>query len=330
MNIELSQYVNEKGTMVAWANAVVGKKELNEEQIAISEMVNKFALDIANSGVGDIALSAYLQRVVEEEIYNEPSELLDVMFNQGELGEFDDYGSVGTYKNNLLAHEVSERGGSVDKSYVDFNRSTMVHKSLQIETEIRYDELRRNGALTIAQLTLYAIEAMQNKKFQAVFEHVNGLLTAGANVFDATGGLTVNIMDDFAGYVTDHSSTDSQAIIGLSTALRGIKNMPNFDKFMSNEMKAELNMGANILNFYGGVPLASIKAGKKLADGSTLLPANIIYGFSDKIGQCDMRGQLRVLQTPNNAKETLAIKFTGYDFVFAVDYLDKISKIKLA
>ena len=49
MNIELSQYVNEKGTMVAWANAVVGKKELNEEQIAISEMVNKFALDIANS-----------------------------------------------------------------------------------------------------------------------------------------------------------------------------------------------------------------------------------------------------------------------------------------
>ena len=31
MNIELSQYVNEKGTMVAWANAVVGKKELNEE-----------------------------------------------------------------------------------------------------------------------------------------------------------------------------------------------------------------------------------------------------------------------------------------------------------
>ena len=154
MNIELSNYIKEKNVMFEWAQAVVAKSkkndiELTPDQIEISESVNKFAQNIANSGVGDVALSSYLQRVVEEQIYDEPSELLNVMFNQGGIGEFDDFSSIGTYKNNLLAHEVSERGGSVDKSYVDFSKYKMVHTALQVETEIRYDDLRRNGALSI-------------------------------------------------------------------------------------------------------------------------------------------------------------------------------------
>jgi hypothetical protein len=40
-----------------------------------------------------------------------------------------------------------------------------------------------------------------------------------------------------------------------------------------------------------------------------------------------MRGQLRVYQTPNNAKEVIDLKFTGFDFVYAVDHLEKVSKI---
>lgn len=331
MNIELSNYVTEKGKMVEWAEAVVkakgGKNELTPEQITISESVNKFALEIANSGIGNIALSEYLQRVIQEEIYNEPSELLDTMFNQGSIGEFDDYGSVGAWKNYMLAHEVSERGGSVDKSYVDFNRFHMVHTNLQIESELRYDELRRNGALTIAQLTIDAIEALQNKKFQSIFTNINALLVSGANVFDATGGLTVQLMDDFAGYVTDHSATGQQLITGLSTDLRDIKNMPGYDAFLSNEMKSALNMGTGVLTTYAGVPLAQVSAGKLLADKSTLIPAKTIYGFADKIGQCDMRGQLRVLQTPNNAKELIELKFTGFEFIYAIDKIEKIAKI---
>jgi len=276
-----------------------------------------------------MALSEYLQRVVQEQIYDEPSELLDIMFNQGSIGEFDNYDSIGTYKNYLLAHEVSERGGSVDKSYVDFSRYTMKHTNLQVETQLRYDDLRRDGAMTIAQLTIYAIESLQNKKFQSIFSTINSLLVSGANVFDATGGLTVQLMDDFAGYVTDHSFTGQQLITGLTTDLRDIKNMPGYSDFLSNNMKDALNMGTGILNVYNGVPLAQISAGKLLADGSTLVPAKTVYGFSDKIGQCDMRGQLRVLQTPNNPKELIDLKFTGYEFIYAIDKLEKVAKIKV-
>jgi hypothetical protein len=329
MNIELSNHVKERGTMYEWAEKVVGKKELSPDQIIISESMNKWALEIANSGTTNVALSDYLQRVVQEQIYDEPSQLLDTMFNQGSIGEFDDYNSIGTYKNNLLAHEVSERGGSVDKSYVDFSRYSMVHTNLQIETELRYDELRRNGAMTIAQLTLYAIESLQNKKFQSIFTNLNTLLVSGSNVFDATGGLTVQLMDDFAGYVTDHSFTGQQLITGLSTDLRDIKNMPGYTDFLSYTMKDALNMGSGVLSVYNSVPLASISAGKLLADGSTLIPAKTIYGFSDKIGQCDMRGSLRVLQTPDNAKEVIRLKFTGYEFIYAIDKLEKVSKIKV-
>ena len=326
MEIQLSELMQKKGTMTSWARAVVNKDKLTEEQIAISEDMNKFGKQIANSGVASTELSAYLRRVVEEEIYNQPSELLDYMFTQGQIGEFDDYGSQGVWRNTLLAHESAVRGGSVDKSYVNFNASKVNFTHLQLETEIKYDELRRDGALTIAQLTMYAIEALQNKKFQSIFNTVNAGLVAGDNVFECTG-LTVPVMDNFAGYIQDYSTTGNNLMVGLSTTLRGIKNMPDYDKFLSSDMKNELNMGCNILNYYGGVGISQVRAGKKLADGSPLLPEKTIFGFADKIGICDMRGDLRIYQTPNNEKEVLGLKFTGYEFVYAIDYPEKICKL---
>ena len=331
MEMELAQYIQKKGTMTEWASAVVNKKQLTAEQVQISEMMDKFGKKVANSGVvNDTALSDYLQRVVEEEVYNEPSELLDTMFEQGSLGEFDAYGAYGIYKNTLLAQESAIRGGSIDKSYVDFKKITPVSKHLQLETEVKYEDLRRDGALTIAQLTLYAIEALQNKKFQTIFNHINGLLVSGDNVIDAsTSGLTIQSMDDFAGYIDDNSNSGNTLIVGLSTALRGIKNMAGYVNFLSDISKDKLNMGCGILEAYNGVPLASIKAGKKLADGSTLLPKDRLFGFSDKIGKCDTRGKLRVYQNPNNSREVLELKFTGFEFVFAIEHLEKLAIAKL-
>lgn len=312
-----------------WARAVVNKKELTEGQLAISQDMNKLGKLIADSGVGSAELSQYIRRVVEEEVYNQPSELLDYMFTQGEIGEFDDYGSQGSWKNTLIAHESAPRGGSVDKSYVTFNASKTGSAHLQIETEIRYDDLRRDGALTIAQLTMYAIEALQNKKFQIIFAKINEGLISGDNVFTGSG-LTVPMMDNFAGYLQDYSTSGNTLMVGLSNTLRGIKNMPDFDKFLSSDMKNELNMGCNILDTYGGVRVSQVRAGKKLADGTPLLPEKTIFGFTDKIGICNMRGDLRVYQTPNNQKEILELKFTGYEFVYSIDYPERIAKLKIS
>ena len=39
---------------------------------------------------------------------------------------------------------------------------------------------------------------------------------------------------------------------------------------------------------------------------------------------------LRVYQTPNNQKEILELKFTGYEFVYSIDYPERIAKLKIS
>lgn len=322
--IELSEYMAQKGTMRNWAEKVVAKMELSEEEKQISEAVNEFAKNIAISGLGSVELSQFLVKVIEPEIADTPSEILARLFNEGTMGEFDELGIVASPKNTLVAREAA-KGGNVKKSYIDFTRGTRGSKHLQIETEIRMSDLRRDGALTIAQLTIFAIEAFELAKFKAVFNHIDSLVqNGGNNFFECAGALTKEAMDNFAGYIEDNGTNG--VMIGLSTTLRGIKNMQGYDKFLSESMKDKLYAGS-ILDMYNGVYIASFNASKKLGDGSLVLPEKTIYGISDKIGEMLMRGNLRVLQTPDNNREVISLKFTGYEFVYAITHIDKISKL---
>lgn len=327
MSIELSQVMKEKGRMFDWSDRVVKNLELSEEDIAISNAVDAFAKKIGETGVASIELSQYLTKVVEPEVYNAPSELLDLMFEMDSLGEFDDVGIFTNPVNRLNAQESAARTGNVDKSYIDFTKGTKESVHLQIDTEIKMSDLRQNGFKSIALLTQYATEALNNKKFYSIFNKVDSLITSpSAQGFEVTGALTVTAMDDFSGYLLDNGV--NPLIVGLSTDLRGIKNMAGYDKFLSENMKDALNMGA-VLKMYDGVPLAQISAGKKLADGSNLLTAKKLFGFADKIGQYYTRGSLRVLQTPDNNREVIGLKFTGFEFVYGITKLEKIAKLTI-
>lgn len=325
MAIELSEYMAQQGTMRTWAEKVVAKIELSEEEKEISKAVNDFAKEVAVSGVGSVALSQFLIKVVEPEVYNEPSEILSMMFRESSVGEFDEIGILQSPKNTLIARESAARTGNVDRSYVDFTIGNRISKHLQIETEIRQSDLRRDGALTIAQLTLFAIDAFNNAKFNIVFNHIMSLIASGReNYFEVTGALTKDAMDKFAGYLEDYGT--APLMIGLSTMLRGIKDMSGYDKFMSEKMKDKL-YAASILEMYNGVNIASIKASQKLGNGSPIFPDKLLLGVGGQIGEMVTRGQMRVLQTPDNQNETIALKFTGFEFIFAITNLEKIAKL---
>lgn len=325
MAIELSQVLKDKGRVFEWSERVSKNTNVTSEDKEISSAMEVFANKIGSNELPAHELSQYLVKVVSPEVYNAPSEILDRMFEQSTIGEFDDYGIITDPVNRLKAYESAPRTGDVDKSYIDFTRATKKDVHLQIETEVKMSDLRQNGAKSIATLTQYATEALNNKKFYSVFNNVDALITSGgSNYFSASGGLTVAVMDDFAGYVLDQSSS-SPLIVGLTTDLRGLKNMTGYTNFLSDRMKDALNMGA-ILEDYDGVALAKVNAGKKLADGTSLLPAKKLFGFSDLIGQMYMRGALRVLETPDNKKELIELKFTGFEFSYGITKPEKISK----
>ena len=86
------------------------------------------------------------------------------MFDRGTIGEFDDTKSIIVPKNTLVAYEAA-KGGTVDKSYIDLTSASPTWTHLQIDTEISYADLRRNGFKSIAKLTVFAEEALKNKMF---------------------------------------------------------------------------------------------------------------------------------------------------------------------
>jgi len=327
--IELSQVMNEKGRMSTWAERVCKNVATSEEDKGISEAMQTLSnkiMKMGETGIADVALSNYLIKVVTPEVYNAPSELLGMMFDESTIGEFDEVGVIESPVNRLMAHQSAPRIGDVDKSYIDYTRGTKESVHLSVATELKMSDLRQNGFKTIGQLQQYATESLNNAKFYNIFNKIDALIVAlSPNAFTSTG-LTVQAMDDFAGYVSDRSR--NPLLVGLTEDLRGIKNMSGYDKFLSDSMKGALNMNA-ILETYAGATIAKISSAERLADGTRLLPQKKLFGIADKVGSMYMRGDLRVLQTPDNNREVINLKFTGYEFVYAITKLDKISKLTI-
>lgn len=328
MAIELSNVIQEKGRLFDWADKVVRKVELSEEDKSISQAVDVWAKKIGNGEQSAYELSQFITKIVEPEVYNPDSEILSAMFTQGSMGEFDSVNVVESPKNNLLVHESAARSGNVDKSYIDFSRGQSFRTHLQLETEIRMSDLRQNGYKSIANLTNMAIESLNNKKFNSIFNNIDTIITVpSAQGFQVTGGLNMAVMDEATGYLVDRGT--NPILLGLSTDLRGINRMDGYETFYSENMKNALNMNST-LALYNGVKLGSVNASHLLADGSTLLPKKKLFGIADTIGEMTTIGSLRTLQTPDNSREVIGLKFTGFEFMYTIIRPEKICKVVIS
>jgi hypothetical protein len=173
-----------------------------------------------------------------------------------------------------------------------------------------------------------ADEAFRNKMFYMVFNAIDTAITApSAQGFTSASAVTVAAADDATSYLLDRGQ--SPLLIGLSTLIRPMYKMTGYDKFLSELMKDELNK-YGILGTYNGVRLTPVSAAKKLADGVTpLLPANRLIGIADKIGVLEMKGSMRALPTIDNNREVISLKFTGFEFGYALNHIDKACKIAI-
>ena len=326
LNVEISQLMNEDGKMMNWATKVKHNIELSAEDKEISEVVDAWAKKIGRGETDAYALSQYLVKTVQPEVYNAPDEIFDKLFNRGSVGEFDDF-QINEDAKNMLNPIEAAKNGNVDKSYIDYSIAKPIWKHFQVETEVSMEKLRKGGYKTVADLQMYAEEAFRNTMFYTVFNYIDSLITAPSpQGFTTTGSLTASVLDDASGYLVDRA--DSPMLFGLSSLIRPINKLPGFTSYMSEDMKNEINK-YGILGMYNGTTLIPISASRKLANGNQLLPANRLIGVSDKIGELDMRGSLRVLQTPNNNRETIDLKFTGFEFGMAINKLDKVCKIAI-
>lgn len=335
LRTEVAELMNESGRIYEVAEKVVGKCNLNTEDKEIAQVVDAFAKEIGKTGNDkDCEISQLILKTIQDPVYDKPDEIISMMFNEDAIGEFDDIEFEKAPKNTLLAYE-SAKGGNVRKSYIDGSVLSPTWKHAQVETELTYGQLRRNGFKSIANAAVFAKEALDNKKIADVFTALDTALASGDNVITATGGTGGNAIaiadaDALALYIMDMLESGDQGFaFGLNKYAQALAKLQGANSYMSDSMKDAYNR-YGLAKEYNGLLIGGFSGQKKAADGALLVPSNRLFAVAGKIGSLATRGDLRVYETMDNNKEKVSLKFTGYEYGYKITNPEKAAKITIA
>lgn len=328
LKTEVAELMNKDGQVFNIAQKLTYNRNLSVEEKEVSEICDAWVKEIASNGNDrDCEIAAFIKRTVIDEVYNAPDELLDRLFYRGTVGEFDDYAVDKAPKNTLEAHDAVI-GGNVDKSYIDFAALKPTWKSAQVEFELPYIEMRRNGFKSVALLTNYAVEALRNKQFYDIFTTVDTAITGGEqSITETESAPTLTTWDAFGLYLLDRDA--SPVAVTLSKYAQALGRMTGHAQYLSDDMKNNFNR-YGLVNFNDGINIASISGAKKLVSGAFLIPDKKIFGVAGKIGTLDQKGDIRVYETMDNNEEKVNVKLTGFEYGYCITDIDKLAKITMA
>lgn len=307
-------------------NRQINLKDSEKEMVA---QFDEWARKIGETGNdAEHQIAAFVTRVVRDEFADAPAELLDMIFDRGNIGEFDDYeASIEPIKNTLVAYDAAH-GGNVPRSHLDVASLRPVWRNKQVETDISFQDLRRNGWKTVSLLTEYAVKALENAMFADVFGAINAAITLGAPNYieEGTAMPTAASADALALYVNDRANGNGVAV-GLSKYIQAISKLPGYD---SDAMMNELNRTGR-LGMYDGVSLYPISGAKKMGNDELLIPDKRIFGIAGKIGALDMKGDVHVYEEENINKEMIHLKVADftYGYSFNADSLENMCVIAI-
>lgn len=276
LRTEVAELMNESGRIYEVAEKVVGKCNLSTEDKEIAQVVDAFAKEIGKTGNDkDCEISQLILKTIQDPVYDKPDEIISMMFNEDAIGEFDDIEFEKAPKNTLLAYE-SAKGGNVRKSYIDGSVLKPTWKHAQVETELTYGQLRRNGFKSIANAAVFAKEALDNKKIADIFSALDTALASGDNVITATGSsgaaIAIADADALALYIMDMLESGDQGFaFGLNKYAQALAKLQGSNSYMSDSMKDAYNR-YGLAKEYNGLLIGGFSGQKKAADGALLVP----------------------------------------------------------
>lgn len=324
---EIEELMKDDGILFDVAEKVEYKRDLSAEEKEIAEISDVWCREIGKTGKDpDCTIAEFVNRTVNEEIYNAPDELLDQIFERGAIGEFDDTEGHKDPKNTLVAHEAA-KGGTVDRSYIDISVLKPTWKNRQVETDISYVDLRKNGFKAVATLTTFMKEACQNSLFYDALFMADVAVTGGDQLIRVEGAMpTLEAMDALSLYLNDRGSDN--VIITLNKYAQAIRRMESFAQYMSSNMKDDFNR-YGLVKTYDGIGVAGISGAKKTGLGNLLLPDKRIYGVADKIGNLDMKGEIHTYQDMNNKNEKVHIMLKDFTYGIMLTNIKNFAKVTL-
>lgn len=327
MNIDIAEAIKNTNMYELAMKTQKGIPMTDTEDMVVAQLDAKFK-EIGKLGYDkDREISAFMTRVLTEELYNTPDELLDLIFDQDTIGANDDFELITEPKNTLVAYDAAQ-GGNVPKSYLDISAMTPKWKTKQIESEISFADLERNGWKTVARFTEYATQAFKNAMFRDIFSDLDSVIVSGAPNYITVSGdtMTQAAADALALYVNDWAEGEG-TIVGYTKYIQQISKLQGFD---SEAMKDEIHRTGR-LGMYDGVALTPISSVRKQGDGTGLFIDKRVFGVAGKIGRLTMRGEMKVYETENNNKEKIELKACGFTYGWAFESAaaEKVCKVVL-
>lgn len=330
---EIAELMKQENRMIEWAQKVNRNEfdpsiQFSEEDTKISDAIDVWAKEIGEGKRSSRELSAYFQKVIQPEVYNTPMDLLNRFFvEQPSIGEFDDWEIDKAPKNTLQAYE-SAKNGNVNKSYIDFEKIAPVNTHLQIETEIKMADLRKGGFKTVARYTQYAIDELRNKMFFSMFNTIDATIVGAAQTATVSSAPDKTTMDKLAKYVRSQLVNGIPMTLSNSDRAYEIAEVPGAT-LLSDNMRDEIN-NTGILATFRQLKIMEIAASRETGNGEKLLNANRVYGIAGVIGERALKGDLRVLSQEDIKNEVIELKFTGFEFTYAITYPEKVFKLTIS
>lgn len=327
-NVEIAEVIKNTN-MYELACKTTRNINLSDDEATVVAELDTHFKEIGARGVDpDCEIASFIQKAINQERYTVPDELLDAMFERGTIGENDDFEGTFDAKNTLVAYEAA-KGGNVKRSYLDTSVLAPAWVNFQIETDLSYQDLERNGWKSVAKITEYAIEEFKNRQFLYIFDKIDAGITSGAENYITVSGasMTQTATDALTLYVNDRANGEGNIVCQSKYA----QQMSKMTGYNSQEMLNEIHRTGR-LGMIDGVALTPISSAKKLGDKTAVFPDKRVFGVSGKIGILSQRGEMKVYQTMNNNSEQVHLKFANFEFgvAFNKDTLENVCKAVLS
>lgn len=329
--VEISSAMDKNGAAMDWAEKVKYNAPLIDEETEFSECVDAWARELGRTGCDPKhELSQLIDKALTVDEVAAPSELISRIFDESSVGEFDDIQGVEEPKNTIKVYEAIA-GGNVDRSFIDHKVYKPTYRSLAAETDISYQDLRRGGYRTVANLVVYMKEAFEYKKVAMLLDEMDKSIVSGNDnyIAEATNLPTVATADAMALYLQDMTKDGKPLMFMLNKYRQALAKLQQADRWLTDAQKNMYNT-SGVVDAYAGVELMGFSGQRKQPDGTLVIPDKRIYGFADKIGMALTRGETRVYQQEDINQERTHIKVNGYTFGWMITHPEYMAKIVMA
>ena len=331
MNTELSAIMDQDGRLVEWSNAIkYAPANLSAEDKEISAVMDAWAKEIGRTGFDkNHEISQLITKSFTPDVVEAPSELIDAMFDTDAIGEFDDYRVEVDPKNTIQVYDAVT-GGNVDRSFIDHKVLKPSFQTLQAETDLSLEQLRRGGYKTVANMVNYINEAFELAKVARVLDVVDKAITGAPNLFNEAGSIPTDAVSKaLALYLMDTTAGETPVIFGMNKYIMAMAGLDGATQYLTDSVKTQYNTTGKI-DMYAGCRLIGLSGTRKLANGSLVIPDKRLFAVAGKIGKCITRGSTNVYQETDINSEKIHIKVSGYSFGTAITDIDKVAKVVYA